>query len=108
MAAHALTTNIVRLPTAASRKVQQPAGFAMHAAAKALPQHPAKWEDHGGGKPYDQATIRRSPEMLVIMAMSKVLTEDQKARVRRAVDQVNVLMPDEYTATALHIVENVK
>lgn len=39
----ALGATVVRLPTAAPRRVKQPATVAAFRAAKDLPQHPARW-----------------------------------------------------------------
>lgn len=100
--------NIMRLPTAAKRQVQQPAGFALTRAASELPQHPATWKDHGGGKNYLQSTFQRSPEMMVAAAILKVLSEDQKDRVRRYIATMADLSGSPHAPTALAIVERIK
>lgn len=104
----ALASNVVRLPTAAVRKVRQPAPLAMLDAAASLPQHPAEWHDHGGQKAYQSATPWRSAEMMVATAIFKVLSDDQKARVRQAIETATIMNMGDHAATALHIVEGLK
>ncbi len=104
----ALANNVVRLPTAAPRKVCQPAPLAMFDAAALLPQHPAEWHDHGGRKAYQEATPWRSAEMMVAAAIFKVLSEDQKARVRQFIETATLMNMSDHSATALHIVEDLK
>lgn len=108
MATAALSTNIIPLPTAARRRVKNPAGFALVAASKDLPKHPAEWSDHGGGKNWEQVTFHRSPEMMVATAILKVLDDDQKARVRKLLGTMADLNFSPHAAAALSIVEGFK
>lgn len=107
MAAHSHSTNVIPLPTARRRRVDQPAGLAMVAARQTLPQHPATWEDHGGRKAWEDARFTRSAEMMVAAAIMKVLTEDQKERVRGYIRGIADFSytPAPHAATALAIVE---
>lgn len=104
----ASANNVVRLPTAAIRKVRQPAALAMLSAAQALPQHPAKWQDHGGRKAHEEASPWRSPEMILATAIFRHLSAEQKDRVREAIATANLLNLSDHTAAALHIVEGLK
>lgn len=105
MANSAHNTNVIPLPTAAKRHVVNPLGLAYLDASANLPKHPAEWDDHGGGKNWDQATFRRSPEMLVITAIMKVLSPEQKDRIRGYVATMADMNMCHHAPAALHIVE---
>ena len=104
----ALANNVVRLPTAACRKVIQPASLAMIDAAALLPQHPARWAEGAARKAYEEASPWRSAEMIVATAIFKVLSEEQKERVRQAIGTANMLNLSDHAGSALHIVEGLK
>lgn len=101
----ALANNVVRLPTAARRKVRNPIGLLAIHLAENLPQHPAQWNDHGGRKAYAEATPWRSPEMIIASAIFKTLSQEQKARVRQAVETACIMNLSDHGPTALHILE---
>lgn len=106
MMAQALQSNVVALPTAAKRRVANPAGFVLIAASKELPQHPAQWEDHGGSrKAWEEVRFDRSPEMMVCTALMQVLTDEQKQRVRT---YIGALPGGPHATTAFEIVERIK
>ncbi|PTD19898.1 hypothetical protein [Sphingomonas fennica] len=108
MATAALNTNVVRLPTAASRKVKNPIGLGLIAAAEGLPKHPATWEDHGGNKAWQDARFDRSPEMLIITAIFKLLPDAAKEEIRKKVGTLADLNFSPHAPTALHILECAK
>lgn len=100
------TSNVVRLPTAARRKVQNPLGLAFAGAVRDLPSHPAKWEDHGGRRPYEEAWFGRSPEMLILAAMFRHLPEAARLDVEAKLGTVADMATFEaHAPTALHIVQ---
>lgn len=103
-----MQTNVIRLPSAAARKVINPPALRQLSVAEGLPQHPAVWHDHGGRKPWQEASIHRSAEMLVISAIFSVLAVEQKDRIRQALDTINMMNLGDHSATALHIVENMR
>jgi hypothetical protein len=71
------STNVVRLPTAAPNKVQQPSSARRYKLAKALPQHPAefknRWQREAAAQREAErqaaAALRQSPELLLAMAL---------------------------------------
>lgn len=101
------TSNVVRLPTAARRKVINPIGLAFVGTASDLPRHPAKWEDRGGQRPYEEAWFGRSPEMLILAAMFRHLPEaarlDVEAKLATLADMATF---EAHAPTALHIVQS--
>lgn len=107
MASALNTTNVFALPTASRRHVRQPNGLAVAALSRDLPRHPAQWQDHGGGHNHEQVKFTRSPEMLVAMAVFKVMTDDQKARVRSIIGTMADMASCPHASTALAIVEAV-
>lgn len=100
------TSNVVRLPTAARRKVINPMGLAFVGAASDLPRHPAKWEDRGGQRPYEEAWFGRSPEMLILGAIFQHLPDtirlDVEAKLATLADMATF---EAHAPTALHIVQ---
>jgi len=108
MASVAHSTNVVMLPTSARRKVKNPAGLGFAAAVQDMSKHPAKWEDHGGCRPWEEAVFHRSPEMMVITALFKLLPDQAKEEVRRKIAAVADMNLSPHAATALHIVESVR
>lgn len=99
---------VIRLPSAASRKVLNPVGFGLKSLVENLPAHPAKWNDHGGRKAWQEARFDRSPEMMVIAAMFSLLSAESKAQVRRKIAGIADTTGSPHAVTALHIVECVK
>lgn len=102
------STNVIRLPTAATRKVVQVGGLAMHSLSKALPQHPAAWEDHGGRKAWQEGRFDQSAEMMIAAAVFQVLLPDQKEIVRKLIGTMADLNMSPHAAGALHVVEKIK
>ena len=86
-------TNIVRLPTAASRQVRQPMNSAGRAARRAI-REASPWPGEYVEPQIRQATFTRSPELLIAMLIFKVLAPEQKEVVRSEVDRIYWLARD--------------
>jgi hypothetical protein len=108
MALNAHSTNIVRLPTARSRKVKQAPGLEMIRLAAELPQHPAEWEDHGGRKAWQEGRFDQSPEMLIIAAIFRLMPEVAQKEVRRQIATIADCNLSLHAASALSVVEAVR
>ncbi|SNT05682.1 hypothetical protein SAMN06295912_13522 [Sphingomonas laterariae] len=104
----ALANNVVRLPTAARKRVQQPGVLLQRQLvdAQGIARHPAERINPEARKPWDEASFTRSAEMIVATAIFKVLSDADKARVRRAIDTIALLSP--HGEAAAHIVEKLK
>ena len=104
----ALANNVVRLPAAAKRRVVQPLGLALFDAAQTLPQHPAQWQDHGGRKAWQEGRFDQSAEMLIVSAIFKLLSDDQKGAVRSKIETLCDLNASPHAASALAVLEAIK
>ncbi|BBC74403.1 conserved hypothetical protein [Altererythrobacter sp. B11] len=88
MAEAALNTNVVRLPTAARRKVQQPCNAAARAARKAFREAcpwPGEYLFPNERAAMKTAEVMRdmtaTPELELLTAICSVLSEEQRAKV---------------------------
>lgn len=103
----ALATNVVRLPTAARRKVINPGPLSPE--VRSIERLPVKFDRSNGARPaYLEANFQRSPEMMILMAMFKLLPPAAKADIRQKVATMADLASSPHAASALHILECVK
>lgn len=103
----ALATNVVRLPTAARRKVINPSPLSPE--VRSVERLPVAFDRSKGARPaYLEANFQRSPEMMIIMAMFRLLPEAAKADIRAKVATLADLNTSHHAASALHILECVK
>jgi len=104
MALNALSTNVVRLPTAAPRKVQQRYNRYMREFRAANP-----WPgDHQRPESRYASSISQTPELLIAMAVFKCLTDEQKAQARHMVMQVHLMSPNDESLAAFKVVTDLK
>ena len=103
----ALANNVVRLPTAARRKVINPGP--MSPAVRAIPRLPVAFDRSHGARPaYEEANFQRSPEMLILMAMFRLLPDAAKAEIRAKIGTIADLNLTPHAPTALYILECAK
>lgn len=109
MAAHALNTNVVRLPTAAPRKVQQRYNQHLRDFRDENPwpgpDRRRPWETPDSDNP---PALQRSPELLILMAVLRALPEDQRSVVYGMVMDVHLAVPCDESREALKIVNRLK
>ena len=109
MASQACSTNIVRLPTAAPRKVQQRYNQHLRNYRAENPWPGKDWRKDWTAPPSDdRPALQRSPELLILMAVLRALPEDQRAVVHGMVMDVHLAVPCEESREALKIVGRLK
>ncbi|HEX7854439.1 MAG TPA: hypothetical protein VF503_12160 [Sphingobium sp.] len=102
MATSYSNTNIIPLPTAAKRKVRNPGPLCQE--VRAVPRLPVKFAK-GGRRAYEEANFMRSPEMMIIAAMFKLMPESAKEEIKKKIGTMADLNITPHAASALHILE---
>lgn len=100
--------NVVRLPTAASRKVKQPSAGRLHAAAKSFDrlavQYVSPRRREAAREEIERREIlkdvRRTPELAIVLALCRVLADEQVSEVRRLLRMTAHFLPDETSIPA--------
>lgn len=99
-------TNVVRLPTAASRQVRQPMNSAGRAARQAV-REARPWPGDYVDPQVRQATFERTPELLIAMSIFKALAPEQKEMVRSTVDRIYWLARDHESLRASELLARI-
>lgn len=99
------TTNLVRLPTAAKHKVQQPSFRKRRALRAELPQHPAKFIPHyARDEQRLQAELpARTPALVIAAALFATADKEHQSRAFGCVHLMDQAHPSNVTLDALRM-----
>lgn len=103
-----MTSTVIRLPTAAPRKVHQPSIRAVREAKAANPW-PGSYQ-----RPQERAASAmvsqagRSPELLILLAMLKSMPAEQRQAIQDTVHRVHFAVGDDVSLVASGLIAGIK
>lgn len=103
-----MSATVIRLPTAARRKVQQRSVRAVRAAKAASPWPGEYRPPHQRDADAMAARAGRSPELLILLALLKTLPVDQRRAVQDTVYRVQFAVGDDVSLLAASLVAGIK
>lgn len=100
-------TNVIPLPAAAKRKVRNPGPLSD--AVWSVQRLPVEFDRSGEARAaYEEASYMRSPEMMIVTAIFKLLPDAAKAEVCKKIGTIADLGLSPHAASAAHILECMK
>lgn len=99
-----MSSNVVRLPTAAPRRVRNPApaarAYRMSQPQWPRPPMPDYMQDGALARAFEQRS-RLSPETMIILAILKALPDDQRQKAQAALQAQHCAAPSDISWMAL-------